>query len=211
MLPIVPAGLGGWADRGPSGADNVYISKVSKHVAVCPRKRDGLLETGGVGGERERERERARERERERECERLVRALQFRITTILMRWGPRHCVAIRVLSKLLFQPLGGADWVTRTVSVVAQLLRNNWSTERLSIFLSPAPPLCSWSPLGSLEGPAPPPSSWSRLDSVTCITGAARCMFCDGPVGHCAGVPRGRRNECVLRWLKRRFYFCFLS
>ena len=52
--------------------------------------------------------------------------------------------------------------VTKTTSV-AQLLMNNWS-KRLSNFLSPAPPPCSWSLLGSLEGPAPPPSSWSHLD-----------------------------------------------
>ena len=53
--------------------------------------------------------------------------------------------------------------VTKTTSV-AQLLMNNWS-KRLSNFLSPAPPSCSWSLLGSLEDPAPPPPldlAWTR-------------------------------------------------
>ena len=54
--------------------------------------------------------------------------------------------------------------VTRTMSV-APLLRNNLKKKR-SNFHSPAPPPCSWSLLGWLEGSAPPPSSWSPLDPV---------------------------------------------
>ena len=146
-------------------------------------KRDGLLETGEGGAIA-----------RESVWERVVRELQLRTTTILMPVKTSPLRSYPCTPQLLFQPLGGADWLTRTVSVVAQLLRNNWSTKRLSIFLSPAPPPCSWSLLGSLEGLAPPPSSWSRLDSVTSITGAARCTFCDGPVGHCAEVPQRQKE-----------------
>ena len=53
--------------------------------------------------------------------------------------------------------------VTKTTSVAQQLM-NNWS-KRLSNFLSPAPPSCSWSLFGSLEDPAPPPPlhlAWTR-------------------------------------------------
>ena len=50
--------------------------------------------------------------------------------------------------------------VTKTMSV-ALLLRNKLKWKK-SYFHSLAPPPCSWSLLGQLEGPAPPPSSGSR-------------------------------------------------
>ena len=124
------------------------------HSALHPQKRDGLLGTG-TGSGREWKSQGSTMDTAQKRPERLwttTRTLEvLRRCPLAIAQRLVHC-AIAVSTAVLGR-------VTKTMPI-ALLLRNN-SQQKKSNFRSPAPPPCSWSLVGYLEGPAPPPSSWS--------------------------------------------------
>ena len=126
------------------------------HVALRPRRRDGLLGTGTVGVGRRRESEGSTAETVRKRPERPWTAA--RTMEVLTRCP--LAIAQRLVHCAIALSTAVLDRVTKTMSV-APLLTNNLdnSKQKTSNLLSPAPPPYSWSLLGKSEGPAPPPSS----------------------------------------------------
>ena len=123
------------------------------HVALRPRRRDGLLgtRTEWEGDERVKARPRKlSEKDRRPSAARTMEVL-------------RRC-PLAIVQRLLHYATAVStavlDRVTKTMSV-ALLLTNNLDNlkQKTCNLLSPAPPPYSWFLLGKLEGPAPPSSS----------------------------------------------------
>ena len=123
-----------------------------------------LIRDGNRGGGRGRESEfrldRAHRPGRPRRPWTAARTMEVLIKAV----SPRHCAATSVLTtQLLFQLPCWAE--SQGQCPLHRCWGTTWRRKR-SNFHSPAPPPCSWSLLGWLEGSAPPPSSWSPLDPV---------------------------------------------
>ena len=140
-----------------------YLLFLCFHVALCPRRRNGvsIRDRDRVGRWRESECSTA-----ETVWKRPERPWTAAITMEVLRRCPL-VIAQRLVHCAIAVSTAVLDRIIKTMSV-ALLLTNNLdnSRQKTSNLLSPAPPPYSWSLLGKFEGPAPPPSkiTWSCLE-----------------------------------------------